>query len=396
MAEGRQGCPSATITPSTSSSKEHSLRPAHRTAAADCTQAYSPARRRGRSRRTRAAAALSLSLAHAHSLDRPLVLLRVAYGKGVEKDVARGIRHWQHAAIQGHPESRLILGFLEYHLLNHELAVQHLMISTKMGCEKSLNGIKELFMGGHATKAQYVEALKGYQNALEETKSPQREEAKAFLNSLKDKDSLDVIKKMFMRGDSAKEQHAEAMKGYESAVEEMSRGIVPEELAELHLLERPVGHDLAVSQLGQRHTSAGKLLGEDPYAPRRDLGVDDQVWRFSIMRIERAASDFAEHRHDRSALGHLLPLGEHPHRRARVRHRYRHRVEVLDPYRRAVPRPGRGGVKPQVGVGEDEPAPPPLARPRPGLRPAVPAGRAGRPPAPRDAERLHVGPAVER
>ncbi|EJK74212.1 hypothetical protein THAOC_04122, partial [Thalassiosira oceanica] len=51
-----------------------------------------------------------------------------------------------------------------------------------MGREESLNEIKEMFMQGHATKAQYAEALKGYQSALEETKSPQREEAMAFFN----------------------------------------------------------------------------------------------------------------------------------------------------------------------------------------------------------------------
>ena len=34
-------------------------------------------------------------------------------------------------------------------------------------------------MAGHATKAQYAEALEGYQKALEDTKSPQREEANA-------------------------------------------------------------------------------------------------------------------------------------------------------------------------------------------------------------------------
>ena len=37
---------------------------------------------------------------------------------------------------------------------------------------------KVMFMKGHATKAQYAEALKGYQDAVEEMKSPQREEAK--------------------------------------------------------------------------------------------------------------------------------------------------------------------------------------------------------------------------
>ena len=38
--------------------------------------------------------------------------------------------------------------------------------------------IKEMFTDGDATKAQYAEALKGYQDAVEETKSHQREEAK--------------------------------------------------------------------------------------------------------------------------------------------------------------------------------------------------------------------------
>jgi len=75
-----------------------------------------------------------------------------------------------------------MLGFLEYNNGNHELAVQHWMISAKLGCEQSLNVIKKMVMEGDATKAHYAEALGGYQNALKETKSPQREEAKAFFS----------------------------------------------------------------------------------------------------------------------------------------------------------------------------------------------------------------------
>ncbi|EJK70071.1 hypothetical protein THAOC_08605 [Thalassiosira oceanica] len=107
---------------------------------------------------------------------------RYYYGEGVEQNVERAIRHWQQSAIQGDPDSRYELGCHEYENGNHELAVRHWMISAKMGYEDSLNEIKEMFMKGHATKAQYAEALKGYQNALEETKSPQREEAKAVFN----------------------------------------------------------------------------------------------------------------------------------------------------------------------------------------------------------------------
>ncbi|EJK48688.1 hypothetical protein THAOC_32492, partial [Thalassiosira oceanica] len=84
--------------------------------------------------------------------------------------------------MQGHPGSRFLLGFHEYKSRNDELAVQHWMISAKMGYEDSLNRIKGMFMEGLATKAQYADALKDYQTALEETKSPQREEAKAYFN----------------------------------------------------------------------------------------------------------------------------------------------------------------------------------------------------------------------
>ncbi|EJK71023.1 hypothetical protein THAOC_07572, partial [Thalassiosira oceanica] len=61
---------------------------------------------------------------------------------------------------------------------NYQLAVQHWMISAKMGDEGSLNEIKEMFKKGHASKAQYAEALIGYRDAVEETRIPQREEAK--------------------------------------------------------------------------------------------------------------------------------------------------------------------------------------------------------------------------
>ncbi|EJK70784.1 hypothetical protein THAOC_07828, partial [Thalassiosira oceanica] len=80
----------------------------------------------------------------------------------------------------GHPESRFMLGFHEYRNGNNEVATQHWMISTKMGFERSLNMIRDMFMKGLATKAQYAEALRGYQNALEETRSHQREEAKTI------------------------------------------------------------------------------------------------------------------------------------------------------------------------------------------------------------------------
>ncbi|EJK45543.1 hypothetical protein THAOC_35839, partial [Thalassiosira oceanica] len=100
------------------------------------------------------------------------------YGDGAEEEKSRGIHHWQQAAMKGHIHSRHNLGVDEYNNGHYEVAVQHYMISAKMGCEPSLNAIKEMFKEGHATKAQYAAALLGYRDAVEEMKSPQREEAK--------------------------------------------------------------------------------------------------------------------------------------------------------------------------------------------------------------------------
>jgi len=101
-------------------------------------------------------------------------------GDGVEEDKPRGTHHLQQAAMRGHAESRHNLGVFAFGRGNYEIAVQHCMISAKMGHEMSLICIKAMFMKGHATKAQYAEALRGYQDAVEGMRSPQREEAKGL------------------------------------------------------------------------------------------------------------------------------------------------------------------------------------------------------------------------
>ena len=113
------------------------------------------------------------------SLDAHFALGHVyCHGDVVEEDKPRGIPHWQQAAMKGCAHSRHNLGCFEFLEGNPEVAVQHLMISAKMGYEESLNCIKKMFMKGHATEAQYAEALRGYGDAVEVMKSPKREEAK--------------------------------------------------------------------------------------------------------------------------------------------------------------------------------------------------------------------------
>ena len=103
------------------------------------------------------------------------------YGEGtqVEKDTAKAFRHYEAAAMCGHVFARFNIGCMEHRARNHDLALQHWMISAMLGHEQSLSNVKHLFMNGVATKADYAESLRGYQNAIEEMSSTDRDEAKA-------------------------------------------------------------------------------------------------------------------------------------------------------------------------------------------------------------------------
>ena len=99
-------------------------------------------------------------------------------GDGVKENKAKGVQFFERAAMQGHVQSRNNLGCDEGDKGNYDRAVRHLLISARMGHKGSVEMIKMLFMGGVATKEQYAQALKGYQDAVEEMKSHDRDEAK--------------------------------------------------------------------------------------------------------------------------------------------------------------------------------------------------------------------------
>ena len=99
-------------------------------------------------------------------------------GDGVQRDKAKAAEYYKKSAMQGHAGGRYNLGCCEGNKGNHDRAVRHYLISSKMGHKESLENIKNMFMRGMATKEQYAEALKGYQDAVEEMKSHDRDEAK--------------------------------------------------------------------------------------------------------------------------------------------------------------------------------------------------------------------------
>ena len=98
-------------------------------------------------------------------------------GTDVEKDTAKAIKHFEAAAMRGHVLARHNLGCMEFNHRNYDLALQHFLISAKLGYDDALNEVKQMFMDGRATKADYAAALLGYQSAAEEMRSPDRDEA---------------------------------------------------------------------------------------------------------------------------------------------------------------------------------------------------------------------------
>ena len=115
--------------------------------------------------------------------------LGIAYNSGsfgVPLDKAKGVRYWESAAMQGDAESRHWLGLTELDNSNDDRAARHLLISAKMGHRDSLDFIREMFANGDTTEAQFFEALSGHQDAVEEMRSHDRDEAAAYLMKRRD------------------------------------------------------------------------------------------------------------------------------------------------------------------------------------------------------------------
>ena len=98
-------------------------------------------------------------------------------GQGVVKDEKKFLHHSEQAAIGGHPLARHNLGCMEGQHGRVDRAVKHFIIASKLGFEKSIEAIKILYKAGHVSKEDFDTALRGYQTAINATKSSQRKEA---------------------------------------------------------------------------------------------------------------------------------------------------------------------------------------------------------------------------
>ena len=106
------------------------------------------------------------------------------HGQGVEKDVKKAVDHLEQAAIGGHPLARSILADYEVKNKRPDRAVKHLIIAANLGHERSVKELREHYSDGNMNKDDYAAALRGYQSAVNETKSAGREKAELPLMGL--------------------------------------------------------------------------------------------------------------------------------------------------------------------------------------------------------------------
>ena len=96
-------------------------------------------------------------------------------GKGLEKDVEKGVYHFEKAAIGGHLDARMHLGYLEGLDGRVERAVKHFIIAAKLGSAKAMEGLWEAFKDGNITKEDLDATLRAHQAAVVAMKSEQRD-----------------------------------------------------------------------------------------------------------------------------------------------------------------------------------------------------------------------------
>ncbi len=102
--------------------------------------------------------------------------LSLAYleGHGVEQDIKKAVHHWEEAAIGGHPDARYNLGVHELNNGRCDRARKHFIIAANLGNDDSLEGLRQFYKEGYASKEEYATALRAYQAAVDATKSPER------------------------------------------------------------------------------------------------------------------------------------------------------------------------------------------------------------------------------
>jgi len=104
---------------------------------------------------------------------------------GFERDEKKAIKYYELAAMGGSVLARNDLGFVVYKAGNMDRALRHYLIAVKDEYSESLGNIILMYSDGDATKDDYANALRSYQEYLDEVKSDQRDDAAAADDKLR-------------------------------------------------------------------------------------------------------------------------------------------------------------------------------------------------------------------
>jgi len=100
-------------------------------------------------------------------------------GQGVEIDKKKQVYHLEQAAIAGHAAARFNLGCMERDNRHAARAAKHFIIAAKQGDDKSLAHLDLFYQNGIVSLDDFAATLRAHQDAVDATKSPDREEAMA-------------------------------------------------------------------------------------------------------------------------------------------------------------------------------------------------------------------------
>lgn len=99
-------------------------------------------------------------------------------GNYLLKDPKKSIYHFQQGAVKGCEYARFHIGLEEFKMGNIDRAIKHWVIGASIGHKSSLDNVEVGFTRGHATKAQYEKAMRGYQFYLDEAKTETRDKVR--------------------------------------------------------------------------------------------------------------------------------------------------------------------------------------------------------------------------
>jgi TPR repeat protein len=103
----------------------------------------------------------------------------------LSKDKTKAKQYFEKAAMAGCTDSRLNLGRLDAHVGRFDRAIKHWLIAASGGEIMAVNEIKKAMSMGKATKDEYAQALRGYEQCCDEIRSELRDRAAAYSDEYK-------------------------------------------------------------------------------------------------------------------------------------------------------------------------------------------------------------------